>query len=171
LRPLLPKNAWTDVNPGTLSALTSPHGAVIGYPFETETPLIFYNVDMFRKAGIQPATIDKPWTWDQLLAAAKRLSQPSKGVYGFMTQWYSSQILFKNGLGWQAGATPIHYKSGNYSIDVTDAGDRSSIEYLASFFKTKASDIRAYGGDWEGVFLKGKAAMLINGAWSRSIFP
>ncbi|HZS91630.1 MAG TPA: sugar ABC transporter substrate-binding protein [Chloroflexota bacterium] len=171
LRPLLPKDAWADVNPGTLSALTSPHGSLIGYPYETETPLIYYNVDLFQKAGIQPATIDKPWTWDQLLAAAKRVSQPSKGIYGLISNWGSSQTLFKNGIAWQAGATPIHYKTGNYSIDAGDPGDRAAVNFLASFFKAKAADIGTLGADWQGPFLKGKAAMLLIGAWWRSIAP
>jgi len=106
LRPLLPKSAWSAINPGTLSALTSPHGSVIGYPYETEVPLIFYNVDLFKQAGIQPATAGSPWTWDQLAAAAHKLSQPSKGIYGIVANWASSQLLYKSGLGWQAGSAP-----------------------------------------------------------------
>jgi ABC-type glycerol-3-phosphate transport system substrate-binding protein len=171
LRTLLPKSVLADVNPGTLSALTSPKGTVIGYPYETETPLIYYNVDMFQKAGITPATLDKPWTWAQLLDAAKHLSQPGKGIYGLISNWGSSQTLFKNGIAWQAGATPIHYNQGNYSIDAGDPGDRAAVGLLASLFKAKAADIGTLGADWQGPFLKGKAAMLLIGAWWRSIAP
>ena len=113
LRRIVPHGAWTGVNPGTLSALTSHRGDVIGLPFETETPLIFYNVDMLKRAGVQPATINRPWTWTQLRDNAKRLSQPSKGVYGLVAAWTSSQLFFKSGLGWQAGANPIHYNKGS----------------------------------------------------------
>jgi ABC-type glycerol-3-phosphate transport system substrate-binding protein len=171
LRTLLPKNTWADVNPGTLSALTTSRGAVMGYPYETETPLIFYNVNLFKKAGVQPATMANPWTWDQFKAAAIKLSNPATKVYGACLDWTSSQLFFKNGFGWQAGATPIHYKDGNYSIDVTDAGDRAAMEFVNSLFQAKAGDINTYSA-WPGnIFPKGAAAMMIMGAWWRSIAP
>lgn len=171
LRPLLPKSAWSSVNPGTLSALTSPRGSLIGYPYETEVPLIYYNVDLFRQAGIQPATAGNPWTWDQLAAAAQKLSQPSRGVYGVVAAWASSQLLYKSGLGWQAGSAPIHYSSGNYKIDAGDAGTRAAISFVATLFKNKAADIGTLGADPAATFLKGKTGMLILGAWERSILP
>jgi multiple sugar transport system substrate-binding protein len=171
LRTLLPKSLWADVNPGTLSALTSPHGELIGYPYETEVPLLYYNVDMLKKAGIQPATAAQPWTWSQLKEYATRLSNPAKKVLGIDAQWYSSQLFFKSGLGWEAGATPIHYKDGNYSIDASDPGDRASIEFVASLFKSKAAGLGTIGGTSQNVFLAGGAALLIIGAWARSIFP
>ncbi|MGH2391457.1 MAG: ABC transporter substrate-binding protein, partial [Chloroflexota bacterium] len=171
LRSLLPKSAWSSVNPGTLSALTNPNGSVIGYPYETEVPLIYYNVDMFTQAGLQPATLAHPWTWDQLAAAARKLSQPAKHKYGIVANWQSSQLLYKSGLGWQAGSAPIEYKSGNYKIDAGDAGTRAAIGFVASLFKSKSADIGTIGADPAATFLKGSTGMLIVGAWERSVLP
>jgi multiple sugar transport system substrate-binding protein len=171
LRSLLPKSAWSSVNPGTLSALTNPNGAVIGYPYETEVPLIYYNVDMFNQAGIQPATVAKPWTWDQLAAAARKLSQPAKHKFGIVADWQSSQLLYKSGLGWQAGSAPIHYSNGNYKIDAGDSGTRAAVGFVASLFKSKSADLGTIGADPAATFLKGSTGMLIVGAWERSVLP
>ncbi len=171
LKKLLPASTWNGVKPGTLSALTTRQGAVIGLPYETETPLIYYNVDMLQKAGIQPATLSNPWTWDQLRTNAQKLSNPSKGVYGIVAAWSSSQLFFKSGLGWQAGANPIHFSQGNYKIDASDAGDKAAIEFVAGLFHDKIADIGTLNADPFSNFLSGKAAMLIIGAWERSQFP
>ena len=52
LKKLLPASTWAQVVPGTLSVLTTSSGGVIGLPFETETPLVYYRTDLLGKAGI-----------------------------------------------------------------------------------------------------------------------
>lgn len=42
--------------------------------------LLFYNKDMFKDAGVTPATVDNPWTWDEFYDACKALTKD--GVYG-----------------------------------------------------------------------------------------
>jgi ABC-type glycerol-3-phosphate transport system substrate-binding protein len=171
LRSLVPASIWNDVNAGTLSALTSPKGDRIGLPFETETPVIYYNVDIFKKAGIPPATLAQPWTWDKLKAVGKQLSNPAQGQFGITANWSASEILFKNGLAWQAGATPIHYSGGNYSINVSDAGDQATLAFVQSLFQQQISDIKTLSVDPLATFQKGKTAMAIRGAWARSSLP
>jgi multiple sugar transport system substrate-binding protein len=126
---------------------------------------------MFQKAGIQPATLANPWTWAQLKANAQKLTDPSKGVYGISANWTSSQLLFKSGLAWLAGATPIHYSNGNYKIDVSDPGDKATIEFVAGLFQDKIANMGQLTVDSFSGFLSGKAAMQIIGAWERSQFP
>ncbi|MDR1176239.1 MAG: sugar ABC transporter substrate-binding protein [Treponema sp.] len=45
------------------------------------TIALFYNRDMLREAGITPPPEDvtKPWTWDQYIAAAKKLTKDANG--------------------------------------------------------------------------------------------
>ena len=46
---------------------------VYGVPFHNSTPLLYYNVDHFKEAGLDP---DKPpRNWDELVAAAKKLTK------------------------------------------------------------------------------------------------
>src|SRR5437588_5837700 len=46
---------------------------VYGVPFQNSTPLLYYNADQFREAGLDPDR--PPHTWDELVAAAKKLTR------------------------------------------------------------------------------------------------
>ncbi len=165
LKKLLPASTWAQVVPGTLSVLTTSSGGVIGLPFETETPLVYYRTDLLGKAGITPATLTSRWTWDQLRSNAQKLNNPKNGVWGINANWSSSELLFKNGLAWEAGANPIKYSGGNYSINVNDPGTKTSIEYVRSLFADGVADPTSFDIDNVAYFAAGKCAMLIRGAW------
>ena len=48
-------------------------GELYGVPFHNSTPLLYYNVDHFKEAGLDP---DKPpRTWAELVDAAKKLTK------------------------------------------------------------------------------------------------
>lgn len=171
LKTLLPEALIGDVNAGVLSSVTSPQYGLLGMPFETETPLIYFNVDKFEQAGIAPATMDGRWTWERMREVAHQLTDPASGVFGITAQWAASEVLFKSGLGWQAGAEPITEDSGQYTIGATDAGTRSAVEYLRSLFEDGSADPTGFDGDISASFQSGKSAMMIRGAWSRTLLP
>jgi len=57
-------------------AFRGPDGKVVAYSVANEILLLYYNKDMFDKAGVPypPSSADKAWTWDEFVAAAKRLT-------------------------------------------------------------------------------------------------
>jgi ABC-type glycerol-3-phosphate transport system substrate-binding protein len=171
LKKLMPASTWTNVVPGTLSVLTTASKGVIGLPFETETPVIYYRTDLLSKAGINPATLTSRWTWDQLRENAVKLNDPKNGVFGINANWSSSELLFKNGLAWEAGANPIKVSNGSYSIDVNDPGTRAAIEYVRSLFANGTADPHSFDIDNVAYFAAGHCAMLLRGAWARSDIP
>jgi sn-glycerol 3-phosphate transport system substrate-binding protein len=81
---------------------------VYGVPFHNSTPLLYYNVDHFREAGLDP---DKPpRDWAELIAAAKKLTKregdrvtrwgimaPSNYDYG---GWILQALTLSNGGRW-----------------------------------------------------------------------
>jgi multiple sugar transport system substrate-binding protein len=56
-------------------------GKTIGTSTASETTLLFYNKDLFDQAGLPypPSDPDEAWTWDEFLAAARRLTTDSAG--------------------------------------------------------------------------------------------
>ena len=168
LKDLLPASTWANVVPGTLSVLTTANG-VAGLPFETETPLVYYRPDLLTKAGITPSTLANRWTWDELLANAKKLNDPENQVWGVSADWASSEILFKNGLAWEAGANPIVAKDGSYSIDVNDPGTRAAVEFCGKLFSDGVATTSTFNTDVVANFAAGHAAMLMRGAWAGPI--
>lgn len=58
---------------------------MISMPWNSSTPMMYYNVDAFKKAGLDP---DKPpKTWAELRAAAKKLVDTGATKCGFTFEW------------------------------------------------------------------------------------
>lgn len=58
-------------------------GHVWSIPFQRSTPLMYYNKDAFREAGLDPNK--PPKTWDELLAYSQRLTK--RDAAGNVTRW------------------------------------------------------------------------------------
>ncbi len=61
-------------------------GNMLSFPFNASTPMLYYNKDQFRAAGLDPEVAPK--TWPEVGAAAKRL-RASGTVCGLTTSWPS----------------------------------------------------------------------------------
>src|SRR3954471_15596775 len=61
-------------------------GNILSFPFNASTPILYYNKNLFRAAGLNPDIAPK--TWPEVGAAAKRLRQ-SGAACGFTTSWPS----------------------------------------------------------------------------------
>jgi len=72
--------------PAVSGYYTDADGNMLSFPFNASTPILYYNKDMFRTAGLDPQIA--PRTWPELGAAAKRL-RASGAVCGFTTSWPS----------------------------------------------------------------------------------
>lgn len=65
---------------------TDMDGNMLSFPFNASTPILYYNKDMFRGAGLDPEVAPK--TWSDLGAAAAKL-RAAGAVCGFTTAWPS----------------------------------------------------------------------------------
>ena len=72
--------------PAIAGYYTDLAGNMLSFPFNASTPILYYNKDLFRAAGLDPET--PPKTWPELGAAAKRL-RAAGSVCGFTTSWPS----------------------------------------------------------------------------------
>jgi sn-glycerol 3-phosphate transport system substrate-binding protein len=72
--------------PAVTGYYTDVDGNMLSFPFNASTPILYYNKDRFRAAGLDPEIAPK--TWPELGAAAKRL-RAAGAVCGFTTSWPS----------------------------------------------------------------------------------
>src|SRR6478736_6966283 len=61
-------------------------GNMLSFPFNVSTPILYYNKDLFRAAGLDPEVAPK--TWPEVGAAAKRL-RAAGAACGLTTSWPS----------------------------------------------------------------------------------
>jgi sn-glycerol 3-phosphate transport system substrate-binding protein len=72
--------------PAVASYYSDTQGRMLSMPFNSSTPVFFYNKDAFKKAGLDP---DKPpKTWDEVQAATLKVKDAGMAC-GFTTGWQS----------------------------------------------------------------------------------
>ena len=81
---------------------------------------LYYNKKMFADAGLKP-----PTTWAELIAAAKKLTNPGKGVYGMAMEGgsYTESVHFAYIFGKQNGGSPFD-ASGKPTFTTDGDGQR-----------------------------------------------
>src|SRR3954471_606450 len=72
--------------PAVSGYYTDLAGNMLSFPFNASTPILYYNKNLFRAAGLDPEIAPK--TWPEVGAAAKRL-RAAGAVCGFTTSWPS----------------------------------------------------------------------------------
>ncbi|MGO4274158.1 extracellular solute-binding protein, partial [Paenibacillus sp. TAF58] len=127
------------------------------------TPIMYYNKDLFAAAGIKAP----PTNRQEFVDAAKKLTDPSKGVWGaaMPTFWIQNflfpTILFQNGGSFLDDKGNIAYNS--------PAGVEA-VTFMRSLTEMKVSPPTvAQDGDFN-LFQQGKSAMHFNGPWSKDAF-
>lgn len=76
------------------------NGKLYGMPFALSTPILYFNADLLRKAGGDPAL--PPKTWPELLALARRISDAASNTHGSYVVWTTTgnylwqELLFTN---------------------------------------------------------------------------
>jgi multiple sugar transport system substrate-binding protein len=139
----------------------------IPHEFNIENGGVLANPDMFKAAGIT-----YPKTWDELIAAAKKLTVTKDGkiqVKGFdfisgdnITFMFLSLILQQKGEYWTA--------DNHINFSTTEAV--KAMDELKKFVTDyKVTNFRDFGGkeDISDLFFKKKAAMAIRGPWTIAV--
>ncbi|MFC3165881.1 ABC transporter substrate-binding protein [Ciceribacter thiooxidans] len=144
--------------PGPLAS-TMWDGKNYGIPKATNTIALYYNKDMFRAKGLDP---DKPpQTWDELVEAARKLTDPSANVYGLAFSAKANEEGTFQFLPWaqMAGASYENINADG-AVKALDTWKTIIDEKLAS-----PDTLTRSQWDSTGTFNSGNAAMAISGPW------
>jgi sn-glycerol 3-phosphate transport system substrate-binding protein len=94
---------------------TTPDGKMLSMPFNSSTPVLYYNVDAFKAAGLDPAKPPKTWPEvgevAQKLIALKDAAGKPRFAAGFSTAWIS-WIQIENFSAWHN--VPIGTKANGF---------------------------------------------------------
>lgn len=139
--------------PGVKAANTYK-GKLYGLQPATNSIALYYNKKLLAAAGVQP-----PKTWDELQAAAEKLTSGS--TYGFAMSnintyegtWQFLPMFWSNGGDEKDIATPEATQALTFVKGLQDDGSLSK------------SSINWAQADVNNQFIAGKAAMMINGPW------
>jgi sn-glycerol 3-phosphate transport system substrate-binding protein len=154
--------------PAVTGYYSDMHGNMLSLPFNSSTPVLYYNKDAFAKAGLDPNS--PPKTWPELEAAAKKLLASGAAACGFTTGW-PSWVQIENFSAWHN--LPIGTKANGLGgldtrLTINSPAHVRHISQLAEWQKSKIFD---YGGRESASapkFYSGECAMYMNssGAYS-----
>jgi sn-glycerol 3-phosphate transport system substrate-binding protein len=80
---------WSRYLQAVLSYYMNADGNLMSMPFNSSTPIMYYNVDAFKKAGIAPLSKTEPITWDELGEITKKIVEAKITPAGMVTAWQS----------------------------------------------------------------------------------
>jgi sn-glycerol 3-phosphate transport system substrate-binding protein len=142
-------------------------GNLLSMPFNSSTPVLYYNKDAFKKAGLDPEK--PPRTWPEVEADAKKL-QAAGTPCGFTTGW-PSWVQIENFSAWHnqpIGTLANGFGGPAARLTINGPVQVRHIRQLAEWQKTKIFD---YGGRESASapkFYSGQCGMYMNssGAYS-----
>jgi len=165
---LEPLDGWVSKEPASFKAdfyrglfeYNSIGGKLLGLPIGYTTHVVYYNKDLFDKAGVPYPKGD--WTWDELLATAKKVTDPSKKIYGFAFQQEPDPYDFEHYL-WNVGVSYLG-PEGSFKNGFKDAKVVALLTKMQNAIKE--GYVISVEGSGSREMRTGKLAMFINGSWS-----
>ena len=142
-------------------------GNMLSFPFNASTPILYYNKDLFRAAGLDPEV--PPKTWPEVGAAARKLLA-SGAVCGLTTSW-PSWINVENFSAFHN--LPISTKANGFEgLDaVLNFNNPLVVRHIAQLAEWQATKLFDYSGratTAEPRFQKGECAIFVGSSATRA---
>jgi len=148
-----------DYLPAVISYYTTSGGDLLSMPFNSSTPVLWYNQDAFDKAGVTAA----PKTWADMEAASKKLLAAGYKC-GFSFGW-QSWVMIENFSAWHNLALGSK-ENGFTGLDTEFTFNNAAVKaHMANIGKWQKSGVFNYGGrrgDSLPMFTNAECGMWLN---------
>lgn len=145
--------------PAVISYYQTPKGQLLSMPFNSSTPVLWYNKDAFAKAGISRP----PKTWADMKTASKKLLAAGYKC-GFSFGW-QSWVMIENFSAWHNLSLGTK-ENGFAGLDTEFRFNNSYVKkHLATLASWSKEKIFVYGGrrgDSLSMFTNGDCGMWLN---------
>ncbi len=145
--------------PAVISYYQTPQGKLLSMPFNSSTPVLWYNKDAFAKAGIK----SPPVTWPEVKTAAQKIVKAGYKC-GFSFGW-QSWVQIENFSAWHN--LPIGTKENGFAgLDTKFTfNNKYVIRHIANLAAWQKGHLFVYGGrrgDSLPKFTNGECGMWLN---------
>nr|WP_246399760.1 sn-glycerol-3-phosphate ABC transporter substrate-binding protein UgpB [Amaricoccus macauensis] len=83
--------------PGIVAYYSKPDGTMLSFPYNSSSPILYYNKDIFQKAGLD--VDNPPKTWNEVWDAAKKIKASGAAPCGYTSTWLT-WIHLENFAAW-----------------------------------------------------------------------
>jgi sn-glycerol 3-phosphate transport system substrate-binding protein len=145
--------------PAVISYYQTPEGKLLSMPFNSSSPVMWYNKDAFAKAGITQV----PETWDEVESAARKLV--AAGYESGLSFGWQSWVMIENFSAWHNLAMGTR-ENGFAGLDTrftfNNAGVKNMVARIAGWGQDKLFQYGGRRGDSLPLFINEKCAMWLN---------
>ena len=147
-------------------ALAGQGNAQYGYPQDTGPMGLFYNADIFKKAGIA----NPPATWDEFAQDAVKVHALGPNYY--ITAFPPVSTGWLQGLMWQAGAQWFTIDSAKqaWKVNINSSASKQVADFWQGLLdKGLVSTVADFSNDWNSGLDKGTIATWISAVWGQGV--
>lgn len=145
--------------PGIVDYYSRPDGTMLSFPFNSSSPILFYNKDAYRRAGLDVES--PPETWPEVWGAARRIVKSGAATCGYTSPWLT-WIHVENFAAWNN----IPYATNENGMVGSDIELKFNaplfVEHFQELADLAAENVFRYGGrtsEAKQLFLSGECAM------------
>jgi multiple sugar transport system substrate-binding protein len=146
--------------------LATSGGRRYGIPWLIGSRVLFYNRELFSRAGLSPDS--PPVTWSEFASAAKAVHNPDQGIYGFGMNAGERYVLYKKFM-------PFAWGNGGriLSEDLTECrlNSAENLEALEFYLSLKTFSILERQDMIDDMFKQGRIGMMVSGGWNLRRIP
>ena len=150
-----------DFIPPARSYYSLPNGDMLSMPFNVSTAVMFYNKDIFKKAGLDAEK--PPATWPEVIKAAKTIREKNASACGFTTTWLAWIMLEQHSARHNiALGDKNNGKDGSgASLDLNNKANQRMVQTLVDMQKDKSFDYGGRSNDAAAKFISGECGILM----------
>lgn len=129
--------------PGIVAYYSKPDGTMLSFPYNSSSPILYYNKDIFQKAGLD--VDNPPKTWPEVFEAARKIKTSGAAACGLTSTWLT-WIGLENFSAWNN----LQYATNENGLASTDVELTFNTEPYVRHFQNLADlskeGVFRYGG-------------------------
>jgi len=145
---------------GIVAYYSKPDGTMLSFPYNSSSPILYYNKDAFTKAGLDAE--NPPKTWPEVFEAAKKIKASDAAKCGITSTWLT-WIQIENFAAWNN----VAYGTNENGLGSTDVKLEFNAPLFVEHFQAIADLAKdgtfRYGGrtsEAKQLFMSGECAIL-----------
>ncbi|MBB4004476.1 MAG: sn-glycerol-3-phosphate ABC transporter substrate-binding protein UgpB [Aurantimonas endophytica] len=146
--------------PGIVAYYSKPDGTMLSFPYNSSSPILYYNKDVFEKAGLDVE--NPPKTWQEVFEAARKIKDSGAAECGYTSTWLT-WIHLENFAAWNN----VPYGTQENGLAGTDVELELDapiyVEHFQAIADLAKDGVFRYGGrtsEAKQLFLSGECGIL-----------
>jgi len=135
----IPKELMNEI-PQSFWDATKYEGKIYGVPTSySSIGGIYYNQEMFAKEGIEPSTLENPWSWDEFIEICKKLTKPDEGIYAYGARAAATGYFIPRHFSWfffMEGVDTLVQTNGVWKSGASLPGFKRALEKIYDLVHT-----------------------------------